>query len=272
MRNLKLTIAYDGTDFHGWQIQPGQPTVQGILIETLEKITQETPTLNGAGRTDAGVHAWGQVASFMTNSDLPPETFLRALNALLPPTIRVREAEEVAADFHSRWMAHAKTYRYRIYRGRVVSPFVWRYVLHDPSQLDFPAMAEAARHFEGQHDFTSFAASTGSEEEDEARTMVRTIDRSELLQGSPHSAETFMPAFAEPGAACSEEWVYVIRGKSFLRYMVRKIVGTLLEVGHGRLLPSEIPHILNMRDRARSGPTAPPHGLCLDSIEYLRNA
>ena len=162
MRNLKLTLAYDGTDFHGWQIQPGVATVQGTLTEALHKITQDSVALCGAGRTDAGVHAWGQVANFKTISELSPETFGRALNALLPPTIRVRNVEEVSPDFHARWLAHAKTYRYRIYRGAVLSPFVRQYVLHDPHPLDFAAMAEAARYFQGEHDFASFAASTAT--------------------------------------------------------------------------------------------------------------
>jgi tRNA pseudouridine38-40 synthase len=268
MRNLKLTIAYDGTDFHGWQIQPGVPTVQGTLTDVLHKITQESLTLCGAGRTDAGVHAWGQVASFKTSSELSPETFQRALNALLPPTIRIRNSEEVALDFHARWLAHAKTYRYRIYRGNVLSPFVRQYVSHDPYPLDFAAMAEAARYFEGEHDFTSFAASTGDEEEDEARTMVRSIDRSELFMGGAAANEASTRNFAGPIAPCAEEWVYSIRGRSFLRYMVRKIVGTLLEVGRGRLAASDISRLFELRDPACSGPTAPPQGLCLESIEY----
>ncbi len=123
MHNIKLTLAYDGTDFCGWQIQPGQPTIQGALSDALEKLTQSRPTIYGAGRTDAGVHAAGQVASFKTESALTPEEFQRALNALLPPSIRVVASEEAAPDFHARWSAVAKTYRYRIFRGRVVPPF-----------------------------------------------------------------------------------------------------------------------------------------------------
>jgi len=271
MRNLKLTLAYDGTEFHGWQIQPGQPTVQGTLTEALQKITQEMPALYGAGRTDAGVHAWAQVASFKTNSELSPEIFQRALNALLPPTVRVRHAEDVGLDFHPRWLAHAKVYRYRIYRGRVLSPFVRQYVLHDPYPLDFAAMAEAARYFKGEHDFTSFAASTGSEEEDEARTMVRSIDRSELLQQAVGPSETSSGSLVGQDAPCAEDWIYTIRGRSFLRYMVRKIVGTLLEVGRGRLAASDIPRLFELCDPTCSGPTAPPQGLCLESIEYPRS-
>ncbi len=267
MRNLKLTVAYDGTDFRGWQIQPGQPTIQGLLTDAVQQLTQESLSLHGAGRTDAGVHAWGQVASFKTYSDLAPEDFRRGCNALLPASIRVREAEEVEPDFHARLTAQAKTYVYSIYRGPVVPPFRWRYVLHVPQELDFAAMAEAARSFEGERDFTSFSASTGSEEADRERTMIRCVFRSELIDRSASAA----PAL--PSSICSqeaglEEWVYVIRGTSFLRFMVRKIVGTLLQVGRGRLSAAEIPLLLEKCDRRCSGPTAPAHGLRLQSVEY----
>jgi tRNA pseudouridine38-40 synthase len=273
MHNIKLTVAYDGTDFCGWQIQRGQPTVQGLLTEVVRHLTQQRVTLNAAGRTDAGVHAWGQVVNFKTPSELTPEEFKRGCNALLPPSIRVRGAEEVGPDFHARWMAQAKTYVYSIYRGGVVPPFRWRYVLHVPQELDFAAMAEGARYFEGERDFTSFAASTGSEDDDRVRTTIRSIFSSELIDRShvdrSHSSEGLIPS----GSVCGlqpypEEWVYVVRGTSFLRFMVRKIVGTLLQVGRGRLPASEIPRLLEKRDRRCSGPTAPPHGLCLQSVEY----
>jgi len=257
MRNIKFTIAYDGTDFSGWQAQPGQSTVQGALTDVLEKVTQQRLTIYAAGRTDAGVHAAGQVVNFKTQSPLTAEEFLRASNALLPPSIRVSAAEEVGPDFHSRWDALAKTYRYRIFRGPVVPPFLWRYVQHDPSELNFDAMAEAARHFIGEHDFTSFAASTGSEEDDRERTTIRTIYSSELLctqnLNSHHSAE---------------EWVYVVRGKSFMRHMVRKMVGTLVDVGRGKIVAADLPELFARRDRSQSGATMPPHGLCLENVEY----
>ncbi len=265
MRNIKLTVAYDGSEFCGWQVQPGQPTIQGTLSGVLERITQASIVLHGAGRTDAGVHAWGQVANFQTESDLPPEVFVRAANALLPASIRVRAAVEVALDFHARWSAAAKTYEYRIFRGTVAPPQLWRYVLHEPHALDFAAMAQAARLFEGEHDFTSFAASTGSEEEDRERTVVRTVYRSELLgpSRSPAGAPT-----RDRNETADDEWVYVIRGRSFLRNMVRKIAGTLLEIGRGRLVPADVTSILAQRDRTRSGPTAAPHGLSLIAVEY----
>jgi tRNA pseudouridine38-40 synthase len=262
MRNIKLTLAYDGTDFSGWQVQPGQPTIQGALTDVLEKLTQGHLTnqgmiIQGAGRTDAGVHAEGQVANFHTESSLGAGEFQRAFNALLPASIRVVAADEVSPDFHARWCAIAKTYRYRIFRGRVMPPFHWRYVHHDSSPLDFDAMAEAARKFEGEHDFTSFAASTGSGEEDRERTTIRTIYRSEWLRtmGNDRAAE-------------AEEWVYIVRGKSFLRYMVRNMVGTLVDVGRGKLKAQDVPALFELRDRSKSGPTMPPHGLCLMKVAY----
>ena len=257
MRNIKSIIAYDGTDFSGWQSQPGQVTVQGTVADVLEKLTQQRVAIHAAGRTDAGVHAAGQVMNFKTESAMSVHEFQRAFNALLPPTIRVNAVEEASLDFHSRWDAVAKTYRYRIFRGRVVPPFIWKYVLQDFSEMNFDAMAEAAGLFSGEHDFTSFAASTGSDEEDAERITVRTIFHSRLLR---------VPVNAN--ALDAEEWIYEVRGRSFLRNMVRKIVGTLLEVGHGKLAASDIPELYTLRDRTKSGPTVPPQGLRLESVEY----
>jgi tRNA pseudouridine38-40 synthase len=258
MRNIKLTIAYDGTDFNGWQSQPGQPTIQGALADVLEKLTARRLTIHAAGRTDAGVHAAGQVVNFKTHSELSPEEFQRAFNALLPPSIRVQAAEEVGPDFHARWDALAKTYRYRIFRERVVSPFLWRYVFHDSFELDFDAMADAARLFAGEHDFSTFAASSGSEEDDRERTTVRAIYQSEWSR---------IPAAASRDGS-GEEWVYTVRGKSFLRHMVRKMVGTMLDIGRGRLAAQGVPNLIDLRDRSKSGMTAPAQGLCLESVEY----
>ncbi|MGB6429147.1 MAG: tRNA pseudouridine(38-40) synthase TruA [Candidatus Acidiferrales bacterium] len=268
MQNIKLTLAYDGTDFHGWQTQPGQSTIQSALSDVVGRITQEHVTVHAAGRTDAGVHALGQVAHFRAQSSLAPEEFQRALNALLPREIRVVAAESAAPDFHARWQALAKTYCYRVYRGRVLPPFLWRYVLHDPFPLDFDAMSEAAQLFEGAHDFTSFAASTGSEEDDRDRTVERVIFRSEVLRGDDPNLPS--AAFATLGITRPgpDEWVYVVRGRSFLRYMVRKLSGTLIDVGRGRLSPADVIELFALRDRSRSGPTLPPQGLFLVSVEY----
>lgn len=249
MRYIKLTISYDGTDFHGWQAQKNRPTVQGEIIRVLRRLTQENITLHAAGRTDAGVHALGQVASFRTQSTLSAQDFQRALNAILPPTIRILQAEETGPQFNARWSAYGKTYRYRIYRGKVVPPHVHRYVLHYPWPLDEQAMREAATHFVGVHDFSSFAASTGSEEEDRDRAMEREVYSAELVR-----------------SADNEELVFTIRGRSFLRYMVRKIVGTLLDVGRGRLSVADIDRLFALKDRSKSGPTVPSQGLTMVEV------
>ena len=251
MRYFKLTIAYDGTDFHGWQMQSHKPTIQGEIVGVLRRITQDATVVHGAGRTDAGVHALGQVGSFRTLSPLSAGEFLRALNALLPPTVRIMNAEEVGPDFNARWSARGKTYRYRLYRGKIVSPMLWRYVLHYPFPLDEDAMRDAAARFVGIHDFASFAASTGSEEDDKERSTEREIYSTELAR-SPDN----------------EELVFTVRGRSFLRYMVRKMVGTLLDVGRGKLQPQDIDRLYELKDRSKSGPTVPPQGLCMISVEH----
>ena len=251
MRYFKLIIAYDGTDFHGWQIQAEKPTIQGEIVNVLRRLTQEHVYLHGAGRTDAGVHALGQVGSFRTQSSLSAEEFQRALNALLPQTIRIVGSEEVGPDFDARWSARGKIYRYRIYRGKVVPPMLWRYVLHYPFPLDEEAMRDAAARFTGTHDFASFAASTGSEEDDKERSTGREIFSTELAR-----------------TADDEELVFTVRGRSFLRYMVRKMVGTLLDVGRGRLKPEDIDRLFEMRDRSKSGPTVPPQGLVMVEVQH----
>ncbi len=251
MRYFKLVIAYDGTDFHGWQMQTGKPTIQGEIVSVLRRLTQENIALHGAGRTDAGVHALGQVGSFRTQSGFSAGEFQRALNALLSATIRIVNAEEVGPDFNARWSAIAKTYRYRLYRGNVVPPPLWRYVLHYPFPLNEDAMRDAAVRFVGVHDFASFAASTGSEEDDKERSTQREIYSTELIR-----------------SADNEELVFTVRGRSFLRYMMRKMTGTLLDVGRGKLQPADIDRLYESKDRSKSGPTVPPQGLCMLSVEH----
>src|SRR6201997_1035132 len=251
MRYFKLTIAYDGTDFHGWQIQANKPTIQGEIVNVLRRITQENVQLHGAGRTDAGVHALGQVGSFRTQSALSAGEFQRALNAILSPTIRIAGAEEVGPDFNARWSALGKIYRYRLYRGKVVPPMLWRYVLHYPFPLDEEAMRDAAARFVGLHDFSSFAASTGSEDDDKERNMEREIFSTELKR-------------TEDG----EELWFTVHGRSFLRYMVRKMVGTLLEVGRGKLTPQDIDWLYEVKVRSKSGPTVPPQGLFMVMVDH----
>lgn len=251
MHYFKLTIAYDGTDFHGWQMQKNKATVQGEIVSVLQRLTQEEVQLNGSGRTDAGVHALGQVANFRTQSGLSAGEFQRALNALLPMAIRIVEAEETGPAFNARWSAKGKIYRYRIYRGKVVPPPLWRYVLHYPFPLDEEAMKAAATRFVGEHDFSSFAASTGSDDDDKERNMVRKIYAAELKR-------------TEDG---QELW-FTVHGHSFLRYMVRKMMGTLLDVGRGKLTAEDIEKLFAMKDRSKSGPTAPPQGLWMVKVEH----
>jgi tRNA pseudouridine38-40 synthase len=249
MRYFKLTIAYDGTDYHGWQAQSNKPTIQGQIIGVLERLTQERIALHGAGRTDAGVHALGQVGSFRTQSALSAPEFQRALNALLPHEIRIVGCDEVGPTFNARWSARGKTYRYRLYRGKVVPPFIYRYVLHYPFPLDEDRMRDAAARFVGMHDFTSFAASTGSEEDDRERSTEREIFSTDLSR-----------------SADNEELVFTVKGRSFLRYMVRKMVGSLLDVGRGKLAPEDIDRLFELKDRSKSGPTVPPQGLVMVEV------
>jgi tRNA pseudouridine38-40 synthase len=251
MQNIKLTIAYEGTEFHGWQFQPEIPTIQGATQEALQQITQERITIHGASRTDRGVHALGQVAHFKTHSNLDASEIQSGMNAKLPHSIRIVAAEQVSQTFHSRWLARAKTYRYRIARSAILLPFDYRRAFHYPWPLDETAMDAGAAEFTGEHDFTTFAASSGSEEDDQERDMVRVIHSSEFRR--------------EIG---SDEIEYIVRGKSFLRYMVRKMVGTLIEVGRGKVAPGEIPRLFEAKDRSRSGPTVPPEGLYLVAVEY----
>jgi len=244
MRNLKLTLSYDGTEFHGWQIQPQLPTVQGELQETLRKLFNHDVQVTGSGRTDAGVHAHGQVASVETMRKIDPDAVLRGANALLPPAIRVLAVEEVSPEFHARRSARSKTYEYRIWRNPIVSPFHSRYVYAFRYPLDEKAIDRGTTCFLGTHDFTSFCA-TATEIEDRTRT---------IYQASWTRSEP--------------EWVFRIRGNGFLQYMVRTIAGTLIEIGQGRLDAEQIPRIFEARDRRLAGPSLPAHGLHLISVEY----
>jgi tRNA pseudouridine38-40 synthase len=254
MRNLKLVLAYDGTDFCGWQVQPDAPSIQGTLASAIGRITGEKVLPQGSGRTDAGVHALRQVASFQTESVIPAANLVIALNDILPVSIRVLEADEVPEDFHARKSAKAKTYRYRIYRAAICPPFLARHVWHYPYPLDFEAMEQAAPVIEGEHDFTSFAA-VDPEKDREGhegtgrQANVRTIFSSRWRQ--------------EQG-----EFVYEVRGNGFLHHMVRNLVGTFLLVGKGTLNSSDMSRILQAKDRSAAGATSPASGLYLVNVEY----
>lgn len=244
-------MAYDGTDFHGWQRQPNQPTIQACVESAIRAVTGQPARLYGSGRTDAGVHAMNQVANFKTDCPIPCGNLVKALNDVLPPTVRVKEAKEVADSFHARYQVRSKTYRYRILQTPVCSPFLWRFVCHHPFPLDARAMADAARRFEGAHDFTSFAAAEETRGKASEKEMVREVYGSRLLR-RPRTSML----------------IYEVRGSGFLHHMVRNIVGTLMEVGRGRLAPADVERILNARDKTLAGPTAPAQGLCLVRVEY----
>ena len=262
MRNIRIILSYDGTDFSGWQSQPDRPTIQGYLEAALERILNEPHQLYGSGRTDAGVHASGQVANFRTSSSIPPRNLAKALNDLLPPTVRVRAAQEVAEDFHARYAARSKTYRYRILQTPVSSAFLGRFVWHYPYKLNRHDMAEAARLIEGEHDFTSFAASPGGEETEGTDTIV-----DQRTKESPSKVRTIFSSRIvwRPRMSLIS---YEVRGSGFLHHMVRNLVGTLVEIGRGKLTPRDVLRILEAGDRRLAGPTAPAQGLCLMKVEY----
>ncbi len=240
MRRVRIKVAYDGGGFHGWQVQPGLPTIQGILEEIVSGMEGSPVHVAGSGRTDAGVHALEQVAAFSIENPIPLPNLRRAINRLLPPAIRVLETKEVHPEFHPRFDARAKTYEYRIFRGEVCSPFEFPYVHHYPYPLDEPRMARLARTFEGEHDFTVFAAS--DDRDADGKSKVRRI---------------FSSALERSG----ERLTYRVRGSGFLKHMVRNMVGTLIEAGKGNVEDLEsIP--------VNSGPTAPAKGLFLVCVEY----
>lgn len=244
MRNLRLLITYVGTRFAGWQVQRGQPTIQGTLEDILGRMLQTEVRLAGAGRTDAGVHARGQVANFMTTSRIPGEGLLRGANARLPDDIRIIAVDEATASFHARADARGKEYRYRLFGGAVMSPFEAPFALAVRGGLRVDEMRRAAARFVGTHDFTSFAASACR-----VADRTRTIALSEI---ETHGE------FVE----------YRVRGDGFLQHMVRNMVGTLIEVGRGRRPPEVIASVLRARDRRAAGPCAPSRGLVLERVFY----
>jgi tRNA pseudouridine38-40 synthase len=257
LRTLKLTIAYDGSAFHGWQVQPGKPTIQGTLAEIIESLTGEKLLPQGSGRTDAGVHALAQVATFQTASPIPTSNFRIVLNDRLPAAIRVLAVEEMSQDFHARHSARGKCYHYRIWRGDVVPPFLARYVTHHPYPLNEAAMQQAAALVVGQHDFTSFAAV-------DPDRALRLAESSGELQHTTNVRTISESRFERQ----ADELLYIVRGNGFLHHMVRNLVGTFFLVGKGSIAPLEIHTILAACDRRAAGPTAPPEGLYLVEVEY----
>jgi tRNA pseudouridine38-40 synthase len=260
MRNLRIVLAYDGTDFCGWQVQPDAQSIQGTLSRAIGRITNENVLPQGSGRTDAGVHALAQVATFATASSIPVDNLVKALNDVLPSSIRILEVTEKPPAFHARKSAQAKTYRYRIYRGTICSPFFARYVWHYPYPLNTEEMALAAPFVIGEHDFTSFAAVDPERSRRDRSNLGRTND------DRPES--NVRRIFDSSWTQKDDELIYTVRGSGFLHHMVRNLVGTFLLVGKGTLQPEDITRILEARSRAAAGATAPASGLYLVSVEY----
>jgi len=250
MHNLKLILSYDGSEFAGWQVQPDAVTVQGTLASAIGRITGEKVLPQGSGRTDAGVHALAQVVTFVTEASVPTANFVKALNDILPASVRVLEVQEAAADFHARHSARGKIYRYRIYRAAICPPFLARYVWHYPYPLGEEAMGLAAALVEGEHDFTSFAAA----------------DPERGRDGAPVS--NLRHILSSSWERQGDEFVYTVRGSGFLHHMVRNLVGTFILVGKGTLQAEDVTRILEARNRSVAGATAPASGLYLVNVEY----
>src|SRR5271165_614289 len=256
--NWKLTLAYDGTDFHGWQIQPHHITVQGELAGAIERVTGERVLPQGSGRTDAGVHARAQVASFELSAPIPPENLHRALNRTLTASVRILSAEHAGPNFHARHSVRAKSYEYRIFRGEICPPWIARYVYGLNWPLDIDRMQQAAKLVIGEHDFTSLAAS-------DPDLSTRASDALNEDAKAGNIRTVFSSSFS---TANEDLLIYRVRGNGFLHHMVRNLVGTFLDVGRGRIAPEEILQILDRRSRSAAGATAPARGLWLDSVEY----
>ena len=245
MRTIKLLIEYDGTNYLGWQVQAKGPTIQGVIEDRLKQVTGESIRLIGSGRTDAGAHAMGQVAHFKTKSRLEIEAIQKALNSLLPPEVAIKKVEEVEANFHARKQARSKVYEYRILNTPIRSAFLRGYVWHIPQTLDWESIQKATPLLIGKHDFSSFR-STGTP----TKTSVREVFRAEWKQDRDGLIR------------------FEIEATGFLKQMVRAMVGTLVEVGRGKISPDEFQNILESKDRKKAGPTAPAHGLFLKEVKY----
>jgi tRNA pseudouridine38-40 synthase len=250
----KLTLAYDGTDYSGWQVQPRRRTIQGELSDALEQVVGERVLPQGSGRTDAGVHALGQVASFQLKADVPAQNLQRALNRTLPSDIRVLKAERAADGFHARHGVLRKTYEYRIYRGDICPPILARYAYALAWPLDLALMDAAAGQVAGRHDFSSFAA----------------VEPELTQRQNPEVAPPCPVRTIETSVWHMEDGMlfYRVTGQGFLHHMVRNLVGTFIDVGRGHIPPDALPQILAARDRTAAGPTAPARGLFLISVEY----
>lgn len=244
MRNIKLIIEYDGTGYGGWQKQKNAPSIQQEIEEGIYKLTRERVTLIGSGRTDSGVHARGQVANFLTSSNLPPDRFSYALNSVLPEDIRVLSSQEVDYKFHARYSAKGKRYRYSMIIRPHGTAIGRNYYYHLRHRLDIDAMKKASKYLIGTHDFKAFQAAGSS-----VKDTIRRIDRAELTWEEPYL-------------------YFDIEGNGFLYNMVRIIVGTLILVGQNKIEYKMMDNIIKSKDRQMAGPTAPAHGLCLEEVYY----
>ena len=244
MKNIRLTIEYDGKDFNGWQKQPNKLNIQGEIERAIEEITGEKVDLIASGRTDAGVHALAQMANFKTNSNLPVKKYPIALNTKLKKSIRIQKAEEVEEDFHSRYHCKQKTYRYVINNSEQGSSIYRNLEYFVPNKLNVEKMQEAVKYFEGEHDFKAFKASGTS-----SKSSVRIIYKTKVEKQG-------------------DRIIIELTGNGFLYNMVRIIAGTLVEVGLGKIEPNEIPEIIEKGERTRAGKTLPPQGLYLVKVEY----
>ncbi|MEO7144223.1 MAG: tRNA pseudouridine(38-40) synthase TruA [Bryobacteraceae bacterium] len=246
-RRIKIIVSYDGSDYHGWQVQPGLATIQGALESVISEIEGRVVSVAGSGRTDAGVHALAQVAAFTIENPIPAANLVRAMNRLLAPDIRVMDAEEVGADFHPRFEARSKLYEYRIFRGKVCSPFDRRYAYHYPYPLDIGKMRALPPVLEGEYDFTAFSAA--DDKDALGASKVRRIFSSWL-------------------EVAGDRLFYRVRGSGFLKHMVRNIVGVLVEAGKGNLGEAELRRRLEPGCGIPAGPTAPARGLFLVEVNY----
>jgi len=271
MRNFMVAVAYDGTNYHGFQKQRGTAlaTVQDVLEKKLSLLASQQVKVTGAGRTDAGVHARGQVINFKTRGwNIPAERIACALNSVLPPDIVAVASQEVSCDFHARFSARAKIYSYTIFNERTPSPFCRFFSYHVPQSLDLRAMQAAAELLTGEHDFRAFQAAGSL-----VKNTVRNLYLCKVVVGGrfclpdcpPESKENFMPGNFLPGGKFVR--IY-FKADGFLYKMARNLTGTLLEVGRGKIGPDNVLSILSSGDRSRAGPTAPAHGLCLEKVEY----
>jgi tRNA pseudouridine38-40 synthase len=242
--NFKAVIQYDGTNYSGWQIQPNRVTIQGTLQQILHKITEEKVTIHASGRTDAGVHALGQVASFKMEKVMKASSLQSALNSLLPQDIRIIHLDEAPDEFNAQYNANNKEYQYQIFTGKVLSPFLYRYFYHLPVELDITEMKKAAEKFIGEHDFSAFKSA-----ESTCKNYIRKVSQSDIVSNK-------------------DIIYYIVVANGFMHYMVRTMVGTLIEVGRGKITAEQIEKIITSKNRAKAGATAPPQGLFLIKVNY----